>query len=84
MASDELGIAYVVEEATGIRIPLLDYTVEQAALATQIGRDTLLELANANKIPHIRKGRGVKFPIRRLARWLDEEADLEIGIEASL
>jgi len=56
----------------------LTYSIEEAAEATGIGRDTLRTLVRHRQTPHVRYGRGARIPIDSLKTWLMKEAEREV------
>lgn len=47
---------------------------KDAAKALGIGQRLLWSMTNANKIPHLRIGRAVVYPVAGLERWLAEQS----------
>lgn len=55
-------------------VPRLGLRPCEAAKALGIGRRLLWELTNRNKIPHLRLGRAVVYPVGALQEWLSQQS----------
>lgn len=54
--------------------PRLALRPRDAAAALGIGERLLWSLTNAGRIPHVRVGRTVLYPVAALEQWLAEQA----------
>lgn len=61
---------------TGAPLPRLALRPDDAARALGIGRRKLFEITadRTSRIPHLKLGRAVVYPVRELADWLAEQA----------
>lgn len=50
----------------------------EAAQALGLSERTVCELVRENRIPHLRIGSALLFPVSLLVRWLEEEAAKEV------
>jgi excisionase family DNA binding protein len=57
----------------------LTYSVEEAAQALSLGRNTVYEAVRCGQIPAIRVGRRVLIPAAALERWLAEASQQANG-----
>jgi excisionase family DNA binding protein len=50
-----------------------------AAKAMSVSPRLLWAWTNEGKVPHVRMGRRVLYPVEALSRWLDEQANKGVG-----
>jgi excisionase family DNA binding protein len=55
--------------------PCLALRPREAAKALGISERTLWEWTKNGSVPHFRRGKTILYPVGRLRRWLDEQAD---------
>ncbi len=54
--------------------PCLALRPREAAVSLGISERKLWELTNCGKVPHVRMGKAILYPVDALRRWLDEQA----------
>ena len=54
--------------------PCLALRPREAAWALGISERTLWEWTQRQEVPHVRRGKTVRYPVDALRRWLDEQA----------
>ena len=66
-------------EPTSVTIPCLALRPREAAVALSLSERKLWELTNCGKVPHVRIGKALLYPVDALRRWLDEQASGKKG-----
>ena len=52
---------------------MLTIDIAELSRKTTLSRWTIYNLVNQRKIPHVKIGRRVLFPIKAIEKWLDEQ-----------
>jgi hypothetical protein len=72
----------MTERMVADNVAVLAYRPRQAAKALGIGERLLFDLTKRDKIPHLRLGRAVVYPVEGLRLWLAEQSAKPVNPDA--